>query len=93
MQIAAKYGIGKPGANKPLQEHINWYVRQGYQIISATEGGAQLIRRKQFSIVWFVLGLLAFGIGAVLYILYHALKRDRTVYLSVRVDGSIQTIK
>ena len=88
--IAAKYGIGKPGADKPLQEHIGWYVRQGYRVVSQTETSAQLVRPKQFSIMWFLLGLLAVGVGAVLYIIYYMMKRDATVYLTVQPDGTVK---
>ena len=87
--IAAKYGIGKPGADKPLQEHINWYVRQGYHVVSQTETAAQLVRQKRFSIMWFLLGLLAVGVGAVVYIIYFMMKRDATVYLTVQ-DGAVK---
>lgn len=88
-QIAAKWGVGKPGADKPLQEHINWYVKQGYRIVSQTETAAQLVRPKQFSMMWFLLGLLAVGVGAVLYIIYYAIKKDKAVYLTV-VDGVVK---
>ncbi len=88
--IAAKYGIGRPGADKPLQDHINWYVRQGYRVVSQTDTAAQLVRQKQFSMMWFLLGLLAVGVGAVLYIIYYTLKRDTTVYLTVQTDGTVR---
>ena len=35
--MSAKLGIGQPGADAPLREHIGWYVRQGYQVASQTE--------------------------------------------------------
>ena len=89
--IAAKWGVGKPGADKPLPEHINWYVRQGYRITAQTETSAQLVKPKQFSMVWFLLGLLAVGVGAILYIIYYMTKKDKAVYLTVGADGKIQT--
>jgi len=88
--IAAKYGIGKPGADKPLQQHINWYVGQGYRIIAQTETSAQLIKPKQFSLIWALLWFLLFGIGLIVYIIYYAAKKDKAVYLTITAEGKVQ---
>ena len=88
--IAAKYGIGKPGADKPLQEHIGWYVKQGYHVVSQTEASAQLIKPKRFSLVWAFLWFLLAGVGVIVYLVYYLAKNDKTVYLSVS-EGVVRT--
>ncbi len=85
--IAAR--IGKPGASKPLQEHINWYVGQGYQITAQTETSAQLVKPKQFSLIWALLWLLVVGVGIFVYLAYYIAKKDKAVYLSVS-DGAVR---
>ena len=87
--LAAKWGIGKPGAEAPLQEHIGWYVRQGYRVASQTETTVQLVKPKRFSFVWALGWFLVFGIGLIVYLLYYAAKRDQALYLTVQADGTV----
>lgn len=92
-QIAAKWGIGRPKDDAPLQEHIDWYVGQGYQVISQTETSAQLVKRKRFSVMWALLWTLVVLVGFFVYLLYYLVKKDQGVYLSVKADGTIQARK
>ena len=87
--LAAKWGIGKPGGDAPLQEHIGWYVRQGYHVVSQTETAAQLVKSKRFSFVWALGWFLLFGIGLIVYLLYYAAKKDKAIYLTVQADGTV----
>jgi hypothetical protein len=82
--------ITKPGADKPLQEHINWYVSQGYQVTAQTETSAQLVKPKRFSLIWAFLWFLALGVGLIVYLFWHVSKRDKTVYLYVE-DGQVKS--
>ena len=81
MTLTEKWHIGKPAAAAPLQEHIDWYVRQGYLVVSQTEGSAQLVKPKQFSFIWALFWFLWFGVGVLVYLFYYMAKKDRTVYL------------
>lgn len=85
--MAAKSGIGKPKAEEPLQSHVDWYVRQGYRVISQTETSAQLVKPKEFSFLWAFLWFLVLGIGVVVYVFYYMAKKDKTIYLTV--EGGI----
>ncbi len=87
---AGEEGVDKPNADASLQEHIDWYVRQGYRVVSQTETSAQLIKPKQFSLVWAVIWLLVAFIGIVIYIFYYIAKKDTAVYLTVQSDGTIR---
>lgn len=87
----SKWGIGKPGADKPLQDHINWYVGQGYIVQSQTAESAQLVKPKRMSIVWLLAWALLFGVGALIYLFYHfAMKKGGSVYLYVE-DGKVNS--
>lgn len=81
MLRGAVRNLSRPGKDKPLQEHINWYVSQGYRVVSQTETSAQLVKPKQFSFVWALLWFLCLGIGLIVYLLYYATKKDQSVYL------------
>lgn len=90
MPTIAQLLASRPKPEDSLQTHIDWYVRQGHRVQSQTETSAQLIKPKVFSFVWAFLWLLAFGIGLIVYLLYYAAKRDKSVYLSI-VDGQVLT--
>lgn len=67
--------LTRPKADEPLQVQIDWYVKQGYRVVSQTDTAAQLVKPKVFSFVWFVLML------GVFYLPYYLAKRDKQVYL------------
>ena len=81
--------MARPKPDQSLQEHINWYVGQGYLVQSQTETAAQLVKKKAFSFMWAFLWFLFFGIGLLIYIFYYMTKRDKLVYLTVVTGGYV----
>ncbi len=73
-----------------LQAEIDRLVREGYRVVSQTETSAQLLKPKVFSFVWAFVWFLLLGFGVLIYIFYYMAKKDKTVYLSVGADGSLQ---
>jgi hypothetical protein len=70
-----------------VQDRIDALLRQGFRVVSQTQDGAQLVRPKRFSMLWF-LGWTVFSCGTLfwVYLIWYVAKRDSTVYL--RADGS-----
>ena len=66
-----------------LGREINRYVRQGYRVVSRTDTTAQLVKPKEFSLFWAIIGFLF------LYLLYYLSKKDETLYLEVLPNGQI----
>ena len=81
--------VGSPMADAPLQDHIDWYEDQGFQVVSQTDTSAELVRPKQFSIFLALLSFMFFGVGLVLYLIYHLAGRNITVHLAVLPDGTV----
>ncbi|RLC57766.1 MAG: hypothetical protein DRI30_03700 [Chloroflexi bacterium] len=50
----SEWRIGKPRADKSLQDHINWYVKQSYHVQSQTETSVQLVNPKRPSLYLYV---------------------------------------
>lgn len=73
--------LGRPNKDQPLQEHIEWYISQGYRVVSQTEASAQLVKPKTFSFVWAFIWFLCLGVGLIVYLLYYASKKEQSVYL------------
>ena len=82
-------GRAAPMADAPLQDHIDWYQDQGFQVVSQADTSAELVRSKQFSIFLALLSFMFFGIGLVLYLIYHLSGRNITVHLAVQPDGTV----
>lgn len=79
-------------ADAPLQDHIDWYEDQGFQVVSQTDTSAELVRPKQFSIFLALLSFMFFFVGFFLYLIYHAVRRNITVHLMVQSDGTVKRI-
>ncbi len=72
-----------------LQQEITKYVRKGFHVVSQTETTAQLVKPKNFSLLWALLWFLLFGIGLIIYLIWYWSRRDQTVYLEVSPMGKI----
>ena len=90
MPTLAQIASSRPKPESPLQDHINWYVGQGYRVIAQTETSAQLVKPKRFSMVWAFLWFLLFFVGLLFYIFWYVSKRDKEVYLYVE-DGLVRS--
>jgi hypothetical protein len=71
-----------------LEAEIARRTAQGWQVISKGVNEAQLRKPKQFSFVWAFLWFLVFGVGLIVYLLWHWAKRDQLIYLWV-ADGRL----
>lgn len=75
-----------------LLDEVSRYVDAGYAVTSRTPESVILTERRRFNwwlfLLWMLLGLLP----AVLYVLYYATKRLRTVELRQDDDGGIRVL-
>ncbi len=72
-----------------LDREVEKYVRKGYRVTSRTPTTAQLVKPKVFSRLWAFLWFLVFGVGLIVYLLWYAAKRDKTVYLTADEQGRV----
>ena len=72
-----------------LESSIVYYVRQGYRVGYQTEFSAQLLKPKQFSLLLAIVLFLFYIIPFVIYLLYYAAQKDKSVYLVVDEEGII----
>lgn len=71
-----------------LDAEIARRTAQGWHIVARGANDAQLRKPKRFSFVWAFLWFLVFGIGLLVYLLWHWAKRDALLYLRVE-DGRL----
>ena len=81
MLRSAVRNLSKPKDTEPVSVRVQWYVDQGYRVVSQTDAGVQLVKPKQFSFVWALLWFLCLGVGLVVYLLYYAGKKDQSVFI------------
>ena len=76
-----------------LEQHIGQLIRHGYRVISRTETTVQLVKPKEFSLlwalVWLGVTLCVFGLGILIYLFCYLAQRDKTVYLEVDLYGQV----
>ena len=76
-------------SNKASLDKISsLYMREGYIVILRTDTQLQLIRKKKFSLIWAILGLLLWGIGLLIYIFYYVSKKDEQINITLDEESS-----
>ena len=81
--------ISEVERSRLLEEAIGTYVFRGFYVRLKTPTTAQLVKPKEFSLVWALLWFLLFGIGLLVYVFYYAAKKDEGVYLQVDDYGNM----
>lgn len=90
--------LDKSVSEKPteelLEDAIENYTSQGWVLVSQTRRMAQLKKPKAFNWFWFflwlIIGLFAFLLPLVLYIIYYAVKKEPVVTITLTQDGKIK---
>lgn len=87
--------LNAPDRKKPLPEHVRFWSKRGYVLAHQDPFGnsAQLVKQKQFSMFWFLMWCLLFGVGGIIYLLYYWGKPEGVVLLQRYSDGTVRTIK
>lgn len=76
-----------------LDKIVLAYVRDGYRLASRTPTTAQLVKPKRFSCLLFLVLSLVILLPGLLYVLWFAVSKDKSVFLEVNPDGSIRRVR
>ncbi len=66
-----------------LSDTINVYVMQGFTVASREGDCVTLVKRKQFSVVWAVVGFFFCLLPLVIYLLVYAFQQDQVVMIRI----------
>lgn len=66
-----------------LTQTINMYVAQGYVVAAREATNVTLVKRKQFSIVWAVVGFFLCLLPLLVYLVVYATQTDQMVFVRV----------
>lgn len=62
------------------------YAHKGYLVASRSKTQLVLVKKKQFSFTLAILGLLLWGIGLILYILFYLAEKDEILTIAISND-------
>lgn len=76
-----------------LEQSILNYTNGGWVLVSRTDRMAQLRKPKKFHWGWFLwwllIGMIAFALPVILYLIYYAAKKDEIVTLAINETGEL----
>lgn len=79
------------GEINPLEAELARRTAKGWEIVTRQANEAQMRRPKHFSFLWAFLWFLVFGVGLIVYLVWHWAKRDHYAYLRLEGDRLVAT--
>lgn len=76
-----------------LESTVAGYIAQGFNVASRTATSVTMVKRKQFSILWTVIGFFLCVLPLLIYLIVYAIQSDQMVIINlVALPGSGQVI-
>jgi hypothetical protein len=66
-----------------LDQTIGSFIAQGFVVMSRTAAGATLFKKKEFSVLWLVVGLILCVFPLLIYLIIYATQSDQMVEIRV----------
>ena len=77
-------------SNAAMEQAITSYITQGFTVVNKTATNVTLIKRKQFSVLWAVIGFIVCVLPLLIYLIVYASQSDQVVEI-VLVSGASST--
>jgi hypothetical protein len=68
-----------------MEQAITSYITQGFSVVNKTSTSVTLVKRKQFSALWAVIGFLVCVLPLLIYLIVYAMQKDQVVEIVVHV--------
>lgn len=82
--MAARVRVLEVGSTVELEQAISSYVVQGFVLANKTPSSATMIKRKEFSILWAVIGIVLCVLPLLIYLIVYATESDVVVEIRIR---------
>jgi hypothetical protein len=76
-----------------LEQEITKHFKKGYQLQSRGDNYVQMIKPKEFSVIWASVFTLMCGVGFFLYLASYMGQKDSVVYIRIDEKGRVHTTK
>jgi hypothetical protein len=74
-----------------LTQTINLYVMQGFAVANREAHGVTMVKPKQFSVVWAVVGFFLCLLPLLVYLIVYATQQDQVVMIRLLSPGAQQS--
>ncbi|MCW2994764.1 MAG: hypothetical protein JWQ18_2259, partial [Conexibacter sp.] len=83
--MAATTSVVQVGSAQELESAITNYVALGFVVSNRTPGSVVMFKRKEFNVVWAIVGLVLCLLPLLIYLIVYAVEKDQMV--EIRVGG------
>ena len=66
-----------------LEQSISSYIAQGFAVMNRSPNSATMFKKKEFSVLWAIVGLLLCIIPLLIYLVVYAVESDQMVEIRV----------
>jgi type IV secretory pathway component VirB8 len=66
-----------------MEQSITSYITQGFSVVNKTSDRVTLVKRKEFSVMWAVIGFLLCILPLLVYLVVYAVQSDQVVEIVV----------
>jgi hypothetical protein len=67
-----------------MEQAITSYITQGFVVVNKTSSSVTLSKKKEFSVLWAVIGFLICLFPLLIYIIWYAVQTDKVVEIIVQ---------
>jgi hypothetical protein len=78
------------GSERELETAIALYIAQGYVLSNRSSLGATMFKKKEFRIVWAVIGFFLCILPLLIYLIVYASQSDQTVQIHLSSVGRLE---
>jgi len=89
--MAASVQIVEVSTVAEIDDAIRAWVVQGYQLAIKTANSATMMKKKEFSALWAVIGFIFCVLPLLVYCIVYAAQSDRVVEIRVRSASHVDT--
>ena len=86
--MAAKVQVVEVSTPQEMETAISSYVVQGYVLANKTPSSATMIKKKEFSILWAVIGFFVCLLPLLIYLIIYASESDKVVEIRIRGEAA-----
>jgi hypothetical protein len=82
--MAAQVQIVEVEASEELDAAISSYVVQGFVLANKTAASATMVKKKEFNVIWAVIGFFVCVLPLLVYLIVYAAESDKVVEIRIR---------
>jgi hypothetical protein len=71
------------GSQEQMDQAVSGYIAQGFVVMNRAPAAVTMFKKKEFSILWLVIGLLLCVVPLLVYLVVYALQQDQMVEIRV----------